>query len=212
MDRTAHGRVEQGTENAAVDRTDGIVEVLTDVEVEGHPARLDRANAHAEQGRHRRPGDASVGNRPQIVDSAHLVGESSADERVLPRDLQPAIWIRDGGCAGDHASTSAERASCMGSKLTTGVVSGGTDAPILIPAGMNRQARRAPAMATPKPTRDDTSRPRMKAALAAPLTLWASPGGNDPAAPRAEPTESKALADTAAGRWAPAKAWAALCR
>src|ERR1700686_3031149 len=84
---TAHGRVEQSAENAAVHRPDGVVQVLADVKAEGDLAWFDADDTHPEQGGDRRRRGPPLGDAGQVVQAAQIAGEGRADEGILPGGL-----------------------------------------------------------------------------------------------------------------------------
>ena len=87
MRGAAHGRVEQGAEDATVDRSDRVVQMLANLERERHPARLDIDDAHPEQGGDGRWRDDAPSDGRQIVQAAHVERQRGADHGVFPGDL-----------------------------------------------------------------------------------------------------------------------------
>src|SRR3954471_17251509 len=90
MHGAAHGRVEQGADPPAGHRADRVVQVLTDLQAERDPARLDAVHAHAQQGGDRRARDAALRDSGQVLQAAEITGERRPDQRVLPGDLAAA--------------------------------------------------------------------------------------------------------------------------
>ena len=83
---TAHGRVEQRAEDAAVHRPDGVVQVLPDVETEDDLALFDADDAHPEERGDRRRRGSSLGDRAQVLQPAQVAGQRRADEGIGPGD------------------------------------------------------------------------------------------------------------------------------
>ncbi len=96
----AHRGVEQGAEDAAVDRSDRVVQVLADVEREGDPARFDLDDAESQQRGDRRGRNAPLGDAAQVIQAGHLPGQRRAHAGILPGDLAAAARRRRGSRAG----------------------------------------------------------------------------------------------------------------
>ena len=90
---TAHAMAESSNVQKipAVDRPDGVVEVLPDVEAEDRPPRGDLDEPHAEQEGDRRRWRPSVHDALQVVEPTELRGQLGPGSGILPgHDASPA--------------------------------------------------------------------------------------------------------------------------